>query len=575
MSNKEGQKLKEQPQERKKKNFQKLHWRTPAEPKKKDPEAIPILKYGPSNNFTLFKEALANAAMKEYGDLEKLIKQGKYYEPKEPNIDYYDLDFDPHGMNKATYLEDVKEYRRQVNKMKSDRSKLYALILQYLSEESLDEVKRQENFEEVDKATDPKGLWKMVEETHKVTTVSKVEAVTKLSARNTYKLMRQGNYESIIVAYKERFNAALKAYQDQKNPEMADTDIAMDFFNGLDNARYASFKAETINILTSSAIEQPANLNAMYLLANQWLNTAKSHPSGLAATFATTLDLQEPQKGNKKKNRGGKKKKQENKEKKDTSEVECFSCGIKGHYANACPHKIEKNKKPQDSASEEEDDERVHVTWGDKEYCAYSTYQVNAVSDAHFTRTEVVLDNAADVSVVHPSLLRNVVPVDKAIRINGVGGHQFMVDQSGYLDPLFSVYTSKETKTNILSFAQVEDEYPITYVPQESFTVHLPKGDLVFKRKNGMYVADWTAYRNIFSTTTMVCTKAEEERAHKAYELACISGFPSMNELVHLVDDGNVIGMPALTRDDVLRAYNLYGTPPLLPMFRKAHEEAY
>ena len=301
MSNKEGQKqAKEQPQDRKKKGFQKWHQRSSAEPKKKDPEAIPILKYGPSNNFTLFKEALANAAMKEYGNLGKLIKLGKYYEPEEPNIEDYDLDFDPHGMNKATYLEDVKEYRRQVNKMKTDRSKLYALILQYLSEESLDEVKCQDNFEEVDETTDPEGLWKLVEETHKVTTVSKVEAVTKLSARNTYKLMRQGNYESII-AYKERFNAALKAYQDQKNPEMADTDIAMDFFNGLDNARCASFKAEMINLLTSGAIEQPGNLNAMYLIANQWLKITKSHPSGLAGTFATTLDRQEPQKGNKKK----------------------------------------------------------------------------------------------------------------------------------------------------------------------------------------------------------------------------------------------------------------------------------
>ena len=38
--------------------------------KKKDPEAIPVLKYGPSNNFTLFKKALANAALKEYGSLE-------------------------------------------------------------------------------------------------------------------------------------------------------------------------------------------------------------------------------------------------------------------------------------------------------------------------------------------------------------------------------------------------------------------------------------------------------------------------------------------------------------------------
>ena len=120
----------------------------------------------------------------------------------------------------------------------------------------------------------------------------------------------------------------------------------------------------------------------MCLLANQWLKTAKSHPTGLAATFATTLDLQEPQKGNKKKNRAGKKKKQENKEKKDLSEVECFSCGIKGHYANACPHKIEKTKKLQDSGSEDEKEVHVHVTWGDREYCAYSTYQVNAVIHA-------------------------------------------------------------------------------------------------------------------------------------------------------------------------------------------------
>mmetsp|Transcript_9406 Transcript_9406/g.13614 ORF Transcript_9406/g.13614 Transcript_9406/m.13614 type:complete len:103 (-) Transcript_9406:187-495(-) len=97
----------------------------------------------------------------------------------------------------------------------------------------------------------------------------------------------------------------------------------MDFFHGLDNRRYASFKAEIINGLTAGSIVQPKDLNAMYLLANQWLKTAKSHPTGLAATFNTTLD------------------------------------------------------------------------------------QVNAVSDGRFTRTQVLIDNQADVSIVHPSLLRN------------------------------------------------------------------------------------------------------------------------------------------------------------------------
>ena len=38
-------------------------------PKKKDPTEIPILKYGPNNNFMRFKEAMSFAALKEFGDL--------------------------------------------------------------------------------------------------------------------------------------------------------------------------------------------------------------------------------------------------------------------------------------------------------------------------------------------------------------------------------------------------------------------------------------------------------------------------------------------------------------------------
>ena len=100
-------------------------------------------------------------------------------------------------------------------------------------------------------------------------------------------------------------------------------------------------------------------------------------------------------------------------------------------------------------------------------------------------------------------------------------------------------------KVNIISFAQVEDPYKITYAPQESFTVHLPQGDMVFKHINGMYVVDWDEYKHIFSM--MVYTKAEEEQAHKAYKLAPMSGFPSVNELIHLVEDGTKVGMLSLT----------------------------
>jgi hypothetical protein len=192
-------------QQPKKGQYQKWHRPGQSEGKKKDPEAIPVLKYGPSNNYTTFKEALANVALKEYGARGKLIKQGEEYrEPKEPDVDEYDLDDDQYGINNAKYIEDLKDYRKEINELKRDRPKLYGLIPQYLSGESLDEIKRQEAWEKVDEAADPVGLWKLVDETHKVNTISKVKTVTKLAARTTYKGLRQGGFESII-AYKECF----------------------------------------------------------------------------------------------------------------------------------------------------------------------------------------------------------------------------------------------------------------------------------------------------------------------------------------------------------------------------------
>ncbi len=74
--------------------------------------------------------------------------------------------------------------------------------------------------------------------------------------RANYQRIRQGGYESIIV-YKERFNFARKAYDDQGNKKLDGPDIAMDFFRRLDNAYYATSKTDYINGLTSKAIDPP------------------------------------------------------------------------------------------------------------------------------------------------------------------------------------------------------------------------------------------------------------------------------------------------------------------------------
>jgi hypothetical protein len=78
----------EQTQQKRQSRWQRKGQYNP-EHKKKDAEVIPILKYGPSNNFAKFKEAISNAALKQYGNLGRLIRQWSYYIPPEPNRAMY------------------------------------------------------------------------------------------------------------------------------------------------------------------------------------------------------------------------------------------------------------------------------------------------------------------------------------------------------------------------------------------------------------------------------------------------------------------------------------------------------
>ena len=134
--------------------------------------------------------------------------------------------------------------------------------------------------------------------------------------------------------------------------------------------------------------------------------------------------------------------------------------------------------------------------------------------------------------------------------------------ETASLDPFFRMYASKKTRANILSLAEVEDRLLVT-VPQESFTVHhLTEVDVVFYHRDGMHVADWVQYRHICATeSTPIYTKTEEACGPQAYEFLCTSRFPSVGEVIHLLHDGNIIGLPSLTTEDLRRAYDLYGTP--------------
>jgi hypothetical protein len=108
--------------------------------KKRDPNTVPILKFKPNNNFMRFREVLSKKALEEYGIMGKLIMKGKIEEPKEPSKSDFDLTDE---YDKVTYLEELKLHRKLKNEQKERKPKLYAMILKYLSKESLESIKWQ------------------------------------------------------------------------------------------------------------------------------------------------------------------------------------------------------------------------------------------------------------------------------------------------------------------------------------------------------------------------------------------------------------------------------------------------
>mmetsp|Transcript_22454 Transcript_22454/g.32166 ORF Transcript_22454/g.32166 Transcript_22454/m.32166 type:complete len:142 (+) Transcript_22454:456-881(+) len=120
--------------------------------------------------------------------------------------------------------------------------------------------------------------------------MSKLPDVLKRAARKEYQSCRQGGYETLIT-YHERFEAATKAYEDQKNPNLSDKDKAFDFFDGLDQSRYAQFKTDVQNGMTAGSIDVDkalASVNKVYEVAANWIKTQTVQRQGAATTYVTT-----------------------------------------------------------------------------------------------------------------------------------------------------------------------------------------------------------------------------------------------------------------------------------------------
>ncbi len=127
---------------------------------------------------------------------------------------------------------------------------------------------------------------------------------------------------------------------------------------------------------------------------------------------------------------------------------------------------------------------------------------------------------------------------------------------------------------NIISMADVEDMYPKTHVQGESIIVHMENRDIVFQRKDKMYVADFSdcvvhnkgRVQELYDGLSLMTvanrermyTRKEVRKALEAGEFLRALGYPTEKEALNFVRNGNVTNIP-YSVDEVKRFYDIYG----------------
>ena len=495
---------------------------------------LPLLKYGPDTNLPTWKVKVMSAAMVQFGNLAKLMSSDGYYkvplvEPQDQNranepvpdgstneesktsapsssssgmttrssrssenagrrLDQSQMaipttlrappEIEALGedMVKTWILERVKAQSRAEQKMFNERPNFYAFVEQHLSRESLDEIKKHENYKTFDREKDPLALWLAIKQTHEIATDSGVQVFRKHDSRSNYMNAKQGPYESITV-FKTRFDYLYDAYINSGNADLNDEDIAADYLRSLDDGRYRELKISLENGELMGDDKMPKTLSAMHALACKFKVLKKASVTNHGTAFATSGNTD----GGKKRKKGtpgsqsrSKEAEQDDKDDDNSSQMStksskkftCWLCGEPGHRKFECPQ-------------------------NDKTKEGNSYHTVFAISKKKkFKWNEVLLDNQSDVSIVDERLLTNVRDSEAPYVISGMGPTPLICNKVGYLEGFFECVAGTDLKANILSMAQVEDLYPVEYTQGEKYVIKMDERDLIARRRDRMYVVD-------------------------------------------------------------------------------------
>jgi len=339
-------------------------------------EAVPILTFGPTNNWIDFAKKMATAACHRFGHLGDLVEQKTYYLPPSPKPDMTIPDL---TQRDKVLDHEYRERSKTINQLEREKPMLYAFVISKLSLESEDEIKRHKDYVDFNQKKDPLALWLALEELHLTSTISKNAAFVLAQAEQDYMTLQQGEHE-LITKFKERFDHKLNAYNNALGigNHITEERAAMTFLIKLCRANYSQFYATQINEINADASKAPKTVNEVYIKAKAFVvSTTQNKPNGTPVSFATTADnlIRNNNKKNTPKNGPGANPTNNHTSsqpsttknqptanvapttvepatansnapsatgsntKRDLSRVQCYHCQLFGHYARECPSK--------------------------------------------------------------------------------------------------------------------------------------------------------------------------------------------------------------------------------------------
>ena len=565
---------------------------------------LPVLRYGRNSNYEEFKRKITIYAEREYRQLASFFRTNQYFvpQPMEGAFDEEDIDEenDPHGLVRAQLIEETRLRVRLIVKMNNDKPALFAVMWGQLSTESEQVIMQHPRWNVIQERDDPLELWRAIRDTHVVNAVGQNQ-VDRMIAREQYGRLRQQPNEN-ITQFKERTDEAIRAMQSYGVPVPPEEDLASDFINRLDKARYANFQAELMNSVTIGNIPYPNTLLDAFNKASRYRVVHAKQRSGtggevyVQSVFVGAADQYNKPKqaqGNKKEGKNNHKTKKDVEKKNNNGNQNrndnpnnnnnrgnsdnnhnnnnrfkgCYICGSNDHWARNCDRLGECREYI--SQRNEHANHVVHDDDPGLDFVAVTLAQANHINgetinrQTHLKKTDVLLDNQATKGVFHNvDLLADVRKVSVITRFTGLGG-VIECDAVGEVKDFGTVSFAPQAVANILSFAEVADKYKIEYVNEVGFIVHGKSQTYVFKRKGNLFVCDFagmdqTVMISTVSENELSYTRREVEDARKARELMKELGYPSEASMIELITTGGILNCP-VTAHDVHRATKLWG----------------